>query len=1014
MYHIFFKFRAKDGSPAWEDYLDYVDEIVVNGLLKALASSIGYLLDETDPNLSQGILFEIKLELQEPDVIFNPPIDKAIVNNFSDQVNGFCNDIFYMSELVPRVAAHQTKEGKPNNYLDVMENHKELKNMKDTFLTRIQDVLNKANKLKTAQNTYSYIWTDSRTEYMHYFLTYSRQLTADEVEMIEEDDKLVKKQYPSLAQFQEQIDFFENLHDDLKMIENFKTFQGWFKVDLRPFRISLLNNIKRWSYAFKKHLMDHVVKSLGDLNDFIERADEGLMAQVQENDYQGLIRVMEFLQSVKERQTTTDHMFEPLEKIIELLRNYGVPIPEESIVQLQELPEKWANTKRLSVIAIQQVAPLQALEVTKLRKKIGEFDTRQADFRTKFLKMRFFKFQCKKPYEFMGAANDMICSSELEMEKLQDSATLFEVQMVEFRMLQLCRKEIRMLKQIWDYIFLVKTSVDQWKTTPWKDIDVENMDMECKKFSKDIRGLDKEMRTWDVFNGLEVTVKNMLTSLRAVGELQNPAIRDRHWNQLVIATKVDFIMTEDTTLADLLDLNLHNYEDEVHNIVDKAIKEMAMERMLKELEVIWSAMEFQNEKHARTGYTLLRTSEELIETLEENQVQIQNMMTSKYISYFIEEISAWQKKLSIVDTVISLWFDVQRTWSHLESIFIGSEDIRRQLPVDSKRFDDIDEEFKGLMKKNANTLNVVRATNVPGLAEKLEVIQSQLALCEKALAEYLETKRLAFPRFYFASSTDLLDILSNGNQPIKVAKHLTKLFDSMAKLKLRDTGKDIETEAYCMIAKDGEEVDFYQDCVCEGQVEVWLNRLMYTMRESIRRSLSHAVKTYEVKPRDQWLFDYPAQVSLCGTQIWWTSEVGIAFGKFEEGYENAIRDYYKKQIAQLNNLITLLLGSLTKGDRQKVMTICTIDVHSRDVVGKLITSKIESVLAFMWQSQLRHRFDYKVDDCFTNICDAQFRYWHEYLGNTARLVITPLTDRCYITLTQVNNLSHFYVNFYYF
>ena len=60
-----------------------------------------------------------------------------------------------------------------------------------------------------------------------------------------------------------------------------------------------------------------------------------------------------------------------------------------------------------------------------------------------------------------------------------------------------------------------------------KDIDVENMDMECKKFSRDIRGLDKEMRTWDVFNGLEVTVKNMLTSLRAVGELQNPAIRDR-------------------------------------------------------------------------------------------------------------------------------------------------------------------------------------------------------------------------------------------------------------------------------------------------------------------------------------------------------------------------------------------------------------------------------------------------------------------------------------------------------
>ena len=116
----------------------------------------------------------------------------------------------------------------------------------------------------------------------------------------------------------------------------------------------------------------------------------------------------------------------------------------------------------------------------------------------------------------------------------------------------------------------------------------------------------------------------------------------------------------------------------------------------------------------RTGYTLLRTSEELIETLEENQVQLQNMMTSKYIAFFYDEISTWQKRLSNVDQVICCWIDVQRTWSHLESIFIGSEDIRKQLPVDSERFDDIDTEFKKLMAMMAKTPNVVKATNVPG------------------------------------------------------------------------------------------------------------------------------------------------------------------------------------------------------------------------------------------------------------------------------------------------------------
>ena len=866
-------FRAHDDSPLWLAYLEFVDDIVVRGLLQIVACSIGYFLDETDPSLTHGVLFEVKFELEEPDIVFRPGLDKAIVNNFYDQIQGYVNDILHCCSIIPRIASHLNDQKAKNDYLNVVSTHKEVKSMVDQLMHRIHDVMTRANKIKTTQNEFSYLWVDSRTEYMHNFLTYGRQLTQDEVDALEEDEKAVKKQYPSLKQFQEQIDFYENLHDQLKGMDNTKLIQSWMKIDIKPYKTSLLNNIKRWSFVFKKHLMDHVVKSLGELNDFIERADEGLMTQVQENDYDGLIRVMEFLQAVKERQNTTDTMFDPLQEIIELLRNYGVAIPEESIVQLQELPEKWANTKRLSVIAIQQVAPLQAIEVNKLRKKIGDFEVKQNGFRKSFRKMRFFKFKCKQPYEFLGAANGMIREQETHMKKLQESSILFEVQIPEFKMLQVCRKEIKMLKQLWDYIFLVQTSVDEWKTTPWKDIDVENMDMECKKFSKDIRGFDKEMRTWDVFNGLELTVKNMLTSLRAVGELQNPAIRDRHWNQLVTATKVNFAMDEDTTLADLLDLNLHNYEDDVHNIVDKAIKEMAMERMLKELEVIWSAMEFEHEKHARTGCTLLRTSEELIETLEENQVQIQNMMTSKYIGYFLTEISTWQKRLSIIDQVIALWFDVQRTWCHLESIFIGSEDIRKQLPVDSKRFDEIDTEFKELMIQIGKNSNVVKATSIPGMAERLEVIQAKLSLCEKALAEYLETKRLAFPRFYFASSTDLLDILSNGNQPIKVAKHLTKLFDSMAKLKLRDTGADIEKDAYSMIAKDGEEVDFYQDCICEGQVEVWLTRLMSTMRETIRHSMTKSVKAYEHKARDQWLFDYPAQVSLCVTQIWWTSEV---------------------------------------------------------------------------------------------------------------------------------------------
>ena len=102
---------------------------------------------------------------------------------------------------------------------------------------------------------------------------------------------------------------------------------------------------------------------------------------------------------------------------------------------------------------------------------------------------------------------------------------------------------------------------------------------------------------------------------------------------------------------------------------------------------------------------------------------------------------------------------------------------------------------------------------------------------------------------------------------------------------------------------------------------------------------------------------------------------------------------FSLQIQQLTTLITMLVGELTQGDRQKIMTICTIDVHARDVVAKLITQKVDNSQAFLWLSQLRHRWCDTTGHCYANICDAEFLYSYEYLGNTPRLVITPLTDR---------------------
>lgn len=124
------------------------------------------------------------------------------------------------------------------------------------------------------------------------------------------------------------------------------------------------------------------------------------------------------------------------------------------------------------------------------------------------------------------------------MATLLESASLFEVSVPEYKQLRMCRRESLLLKMLWDFVYIVRTSIDDWKTTLWREINVEQMDIDCNRFSKDIKLLDKEVRTWNVYTGAESTVRNMMTSLKAVTELQNSAIRERHWQQLMKATGV--------------------------------------------------------------------------------------------------------------------------------------------------------------------------------------------------------------------------------------------------------------------------------------------------------------------------------------------------------------------------------------------------------------------------------------------------------------------------------------------
>ena len=224
-----------------------------------------------------------------------------------------------------------------------------------------------------------------------------------------------------------------------------------------------------------------VAFSLQELADFIKVNDKGLNVTVNDGDYEQLVQVMGHLGAIREKQPVYDVMFEPLKQKLELLRSYGQEINDDVYDRLNALPEKWANTKKVALNVKQQVAPLQTNEVGNLRRKIANYDVRQHEFRERFRKELPFAYDQTQVHKRLDQGHLNITAMENEMQSLNDSAALFEVTVPDFKQIKQCRKEIKLLKQLWDYIFVVRTTFDDWKKTKWREINAESV---CSLFCK--------------------------------------------------------------------------------------------------------------------------------------------------------------------------------------------------------------------------------------------------------------------------------------------------------------------------------------------------------------------------------------------------------------------------------------------------------------------------------------------------------------------------------------------------
>jgi dynein heavy chain len=279
--------------------------------------------------------------------------------------------------------------------------------------------------------------------------------------------------------------------------------------------------------------------------------------------------------------------------------------------------------------------------------------------------------------------------------------------------------------------------------------------------------------------------------------------------------------------------------DFIGDLSGNANKELKIEEGLAEIAQRWDSVEIDVGEYKEVYYKVLGT-EDLFQMLEDDSANVSTMKASKFYGAFKERVDYWEGTLSTVSEVVESLLGVQRKWMYLESIFMAGEDIKKQLPTEAAIFIEVNGTFTEILTAVHDDPNAQRSCKADRILERINEMDEKLERIQKALENFLETKRIVFPRFYFISDDDLLEILGQSRDPEAVQKHVKKNFEGIKSMILVPPGKQGNESFLCvgMKSPDAETAMYNESVTLAGAVELWLCEVERVMQVSLQALLA--------------------------------------------------------------------------------------------------------------------------------------------------------------------------------